>query len=302
LVDSNPDAIKDPAFKRFQGIFLKDYQALSKDEVDAVVVATPNHTHFPIASHCLSQGLSTLVEKPVTLLDQDYQDLRHKQNTKGAIMQVGMVKRHLPVNRIMRDIFRQNLLGRLKAFHIEEGMLFNWPIRSLSFLDKAKAGGGVLIDNGIHILDLLFWWLQQSGSLPRIDDFAYYDDNQGGVESECRMQLNFENQLKGTCHFSRIRLLSQSWQLDFEQGAILIKNGRVFLTIPSALSDHDLINQLRSSSSGSMKRAFKRQLEGFHSGILRHEPENDPVIPYTIDLINRLYENRKTLATSYYDI
>jgi predicted dehydrogenase len=270
------------------------------NQVDAVFLATPNHTHFSIASYFLERDISVLVEKPVALSSDNYKHLKNKQMPKGPVLHSGMVKRCLPINKVLKKIFRHKLLGNLKAFNLEEGMNFNWPIRSLSFFDKEKAGGGVLIDNGIHVLDLLFWWLQSSGQLPELTSFKYQDDDQGGVEAECMVQLSFEDGLTGACHFSRLRPLSQSWQLNFEKGCITLKKGEVFLSVQKGLEKHYLIKQLRSIKRRTLRYAFQEQLKVFEESVKYGRQEDDPVIPYTITLINQLYAHRQTLTSSYY--
>ncbi len=287
-------------FKKFKGSFTTDYNSINADGADAAIIATPNDTHYQIASTLLAKGISVLIEKPVVLSGSTYHRLKENQRENKAIMQSGMVKRHLPINRVIGDCFQQKALGGLRSFEISEGMNFNWPIRSLGFFDKAKAGGGVLIDNGIHVLDLIFWWLQKEEQIPEISHLNYQDDSQGGVEAECKVNLTFDNGLKGSLHFSRMRILSQTWQLNFEKGQICFSDGRLSLSVPKEYENHNSIRQLKATRKQNLKTAFNQQLATFYEKNQEKIPEDDPVIPYTLDLINRLYANRETQRTSYY--
>ncbi|MEO6255810.1 MAG: Gfo/Idh/MocA family oxidoreductase, partial [Sphingomicrobium sp.] len=62
---------------------------------------------------------------------------------------------------------------------------FNWPITSPAYFDPQRGGGGVLEDVGVHVLDLLRWWLGEP------DTVAFADDALGGVAANCAIHLGF---------------------------------------------------------------------------------------------------------------
>ena len=63
------------------------------------------------------------------------------------------------------------------------------------------AGGGVLADIGVHALDRLLWWLGDYRSV------AYCDDAEGGVEGDCKLELELKSGAVGTVELSRSRNL-----------------------------------------------------------------------------------------------
>jgi predicted dehydrogenase len=78
-----------------------------------------------------------------------------------------------------------------------EGGPFSWPVTSIDYFDRAKARGGVLLDIGVHVLDLLLWWLGEP------DRIAYEDDALGGVEVNCRVRLGFQSGCEADIQLSR---------------------------------------------------------------------------------------------------
>jgi predicted dehydrogenase len=91
----------------------------------------------------------------------------------------------------------------VKSFEISEGGQFNWPAQSASFFQKSNSQGGVLADLGVHVLDLLIWWF----GMP--EKVGYEDDAMGGLEANCRLELEFAGGVSGTVRLSRDTQLSQ---------------------------------------------------------------------------------------------
>jgi predicted dehydrogenase len=103
-------------------------------------------------------------------------------------------------------------LGEVVSFDFREGSIFNWPAQSDSFFRKDIAGGGVLMDIGVHALDLLIWWLGE----PK--EFSCEDDAAGGVEANCCIKLKFEKGFEGSIRLSRDCLLANRYFIKCEKG------------------------------------------------------------------------------------
>ena len=67
----------------------QDYQDFFSRDLDAVVIATPPISHYPIARDCLEHKLHTFVEKPITLSSQDAQSLIDLAQDRGLTLMVG---------------------------------------------------------------------------------------------------------------------------------------------------------------------------------------------------------------------
>ena len=130
---------------------------LEKSEVDAVIIATPTNTHKDIAIDCLQAGKDILVEKPLarTYLEaKQVYDVAKK--TKRKLM-VGMNLRYRPDAMLIRSMLTANEIG--DPFYVKCGWIRQQSSSEKWFTKKEESGGGVIIDLGIHLLDLVLWLL-----------------------------------------------------------------------------------------------------------------------------------------------
>ena len=130
---------------------------LEKSEVDAIIVATPTSTHKDIAIDCLQAGKDVLVEKPLarTYLEAK-QVLDAAKKAKKRLM-VGMNLRYRPDTMILRSLMNSNEIG--EPFYIKCGWIRKQSSSEKWFTKKEQSGGGVIIDLGIHLLDMALWLL-----------------------------------------------------------------------------------------------------------------------------------------------
>jgi len=183
--------------------------------VDAVIICTPNYLHYPIARACLEQGKHILCEKPVTTKVEDCENLLQMASSNALSFTVGHVRRFYPAVKRIKEIVAGNLLGHLIGFDFREGTVFNWPTASGYIFDREKAGGGVLLDIGVHLLDLLLYWLANE---PVQVDYA--DDTLGGIEAFADMRIVFSNGVTGHVRLSRLSVLRNIYELVFEKGRL----------------------------------------------------------------------------------
>jgi predicted dehydrogenase len=179
-------------------------QAGSEPVVDAVIMGLPNHLHAPIGIDLLEAGLHVLVEKPVANTVADCDAMIAASEKTGVILAVGHMRRFAHAGRYAKWAIDSGLLGRITSFDIRNGFVYAWPVTTDYLWHKEKAGGGVLIDLGVHTLDQMLWWLGD------VQSFTYYDDNYGGVEADCRIEVKLECGAEGIVEISRTRDLRET--------------------------------------------------------------------------------------------
>jgi predicted dehydrogenase len=183
--------------------------------VDAALVAVPNAWHEPIASELLRAGIHVLVEKPMARTIAECDRMLAASTQGGAVLSVGHDFRHFPVARFAHDFFAAGLLGPITSVDLRQSAGGRWPYASTAVLSPS-AGGGVLLDFGVHLFDLMLWWLGA------IEPIAYRDDAEGGVESECEAELRLASGAPVRVELSRSRQLRDTLVVEGERGTIEI--------------------------------------------------------------------------------
>ncbi|HIW74557.1 MAG TPA: Gfo/Idh/MocA family oxidoreductase [Firmicutes bacterium] len=140
------------------GAAVTDYHDVLRDpEVEAVSVCTPNNVHAPIAIDCLRAGKNVLCEKPAARTYAEALEMQKAQHETGKVLNIGVVNRFNDgVNRI-KEYIDSGKLG--EVFHVYVSFRSHRSIPGLggAFTTKAIAGGGALIDWGVHFLDIVMY-------------------------------------------------------------------------------------------------------------------------------------------------
>lgn len=126
-------------------------EAVSADDVDAVVIGTPNSLHHPQALAAIAAGKHVLLEKPMALNTTQAEEIAAAAQTAGTTLLVGHMWRYRDEVIATRDRIAAGLIGtpvRTRGYGIHAG----WG-PSGWFTDRALSGGGALIDMGIHAID-----------------------------------------------------------------------------------------------------------------------------------------------------
>lgn len=167
------------------GKAVADYhEVLSDPEVKAVSVCTPNHMHATIAIDAMRAGKKVLCEKPAARTYEEALEMQKVQHETGQILNIGVVYRFDEhVNRI-RKYIQEGRLGEIYHVIVNEHAHRSIPGLGGPFTTKALAGGGALIDWGVHNLDVVMYCLGNpkimtvSGETfcklgKKIEDYAY---------------------------------------------------------------------------------------------------------------------------------
>lgn len=262
--------------------------------VEAAIVALPHYLHGPVSCELMKKKLHVLCEKPMANTKAEAEAMIRCAQENGVHLNVGNVRRLFWSSRRVKEIVASKELGDLVSFHIEEGKIFSWPTSSGFYYDKKKSGGGVLIDTGAHVLDLLLWWLEDYPSV-----IKYQDDNFGGVEAECCLELRFGRSVKGSIKLSRLAKLQNKYTLVFKNGTLTFQ-----LYDPSGVCNTIQIHrrgketQLKPKQNLLFHDYFRQQLEAFFRSIKTGIPSTisaDSIIP-SIRLIEECYEKATRLA------
>jgi len=158
LCDILPKALKSTAEKypHVKHKFEDYHDLLAMPEIDGVSVCTPNYVHYQPTIDALKAGKHVLCEKPIALNAKQAAEMVKTARKQGKILQIGYNSRFAPSNQVLKKFVDAGEIGDIyyaRAQALRVRGIPGWGV----FIDKAKQGGGPLIDIGVHILDLTLW-------------------------------------------------------------------------------------------------------------------------------------------------
>ena len=124
-------------------------------EIDAVVIATPNHLHEPHVLEAIAAGVDVLCERPLSLHSRGIERILAAAAESGRKVLVGNNHRFRSDVQALDRFLRGGELGKLSGIRAgsyqTRGHIEGWRLR------RAEAGGGALFDNGFQLIDLALW-------------------------------------------------------------------------------------------------------------------------------------------------
>lgn len=171
--------------------------ALADDAVDLVAVLTPANTHLDIVERCAAAGKHVLLEKPLDVSTERARTLVERCEAAGVTLGIVLQHRFRPAAKALAARLREGALGTIVGCSTSIRL---W--RPQSYYDEpgrgtlARDGGGVLISQGIHTLDLM---LSLAGPVREVTGFAATSPiHRMETEDMVAAALRFENGALGT--------------------------------------------------------------------------------------------------------
>lgn len=141
--------------KRIAG-FYTDWRKMLRDQrFDAVSICTPNYLHAKNCIAAAEQGAHILCEKPIALTAADARRMVETCKRKRRILMVNFTTRYLSGPRRVKKLMNQGRVGDIQSIRIRlvhDGPYADWA-KGDWFYDPKHAGGGALMDMGIHAID-----------------------------------------------------------------------------------------------------------------------------------------------------
>lgn len=139
---------------------IADYKiALADDEVEAVWILTPNYEHYTLTMEALRAGKHVFCEKPITVNYALSLEMCEEAKTQGKILDIGVCNRYNKSVEMLREWVEQGKFGKIYHVNCSFRSFRSIPGLGGAFTTKSKSGGGVLIDWGVHFLDLILYVL-----------------------------------------------------------------------------------------------------------------------------------------------
>jgi predicted dehydrogenase len=257
--------------------------------VDAALVATPNSTHAAIACDLLEQGIHVLCEKPLGTTRAEVDRMLAAAQRSGARLMTAHCLRFSPNLEALKDVVEAGWLGDVQQVHASIGGPYEGVARRTDFRrQRALSGGGVLMDLGIHVLDLIVWLagrapvhVEYTGAAPEgweveadADvDLRFLGEARASLQASFSTPLGNNLTVRGTKGWARASLyVRDELSVFVEDARICRRAGLQVLRVP----DHDM---------------YDAQIEHFCQAIRTGEPfrVRDAEVCATIDVVDHCY-------------
>ena len=159
LIEEKAQKVKDQ-YPDLVDQVITDYNiALADPEVDVVFVLTPNYAHYTVTMDALRANKHVMCEKPVTVNYALSCEMAEEANKRGLMLNIGVCNRYHKSVELIKEIYESGELGNIYHVYCSFRSFRAIPGLGGPFTDKSQSGGGVLIDWGIHFLDLILYIL-----------------------------------------------------------------------------------------------------------------------------------------------
>lgn len=183
-----------------------DYkQIVSRDDVQAVVIATPNVTHAPIALAAIAAGKHVLCEKPIAMSFRESMEMYRAAEKAGVRHMTAFTYRFVPAMRYMAHLVKTGFVGR--PYHFRAQRFQDWADRPLGWRQVGKlCATGELGDMLSHRIDYGHFLL---GEMQRVvaRTRRFIDNRQGhvsDVDDWVAILADFENGATGVLESSKL--------------------------------------------------------------------------------------------------
>ncbi|HBC93995.1 MAG TPA: oxidoreductase [Pelotomaculum sp.] len=213
-----------PWSKKIKCQAFADYRNLLENKnIDAVIIATPSGLHAQIAIEALHAGKHVVVEKPMAMTLEQADAMIEAAKRANLILGTMLNKRYLPACVFLRRIVEQGRLGRLLS-----GSVSLYWYRPQEYYDESgwrgtiSMDGGVLMNQAIHHLDLLLWYM---GNVKKVHAYRATLGHNMEAEDTAVAILEFEDNALGTINASTCaypKNMEETLTIIGEKGSVIL--------------------------------------------------------------------------------
>jgi UDP-N-acetylglucosamine 3-dehydrogenase len=173
---------------------------LKNEQLDVVSICTPNFYHAKMTIEAIRNGINILCEKPIAVSSEELNQIEDELSKKSIIYFSSFQKRYNPLVPRVKRIIESGILGDInlvRYFFSHYGPYTSWkPLSEQKwFFDSKLAGGGVLLDLGVHAIDLLRHLI---GEYDKVEGFSHNTSCKDiKDEDNCSVLFRFKNDAIG---------------------------------------------------------------------------------------------------------
>lgn len=193
--------------------------ALETAQADVVVIATPPYAHDGLIEAALAANRHVLCEKPLTIRPDSASRLAAEAERRGLTLATGFNHRFFRPVIDTLTLIRSNAFGAIRKIDAFIGHPPSTDVLDGWLGDQARSGGGVLIDNGSHLIDLMRLFLGELGPVS-LEDLRWHP-SRPGIDTSVRVRCRNASGAKAhaVCSWEEHGRPYLSIGIEFEGGA-----------------------------------------------------------------------------------
>ena len=191
---------------------VRSFEELLTDDIDLVVISTPNAQHVPMAKQAILAGKNVIVEKPVAATAEEAEELCRLAKERGVLLSVYQNRRLDGDFRTVKKLIDEGALGEVVDYEAHYDR-FERGVNKKPWKAEGGEGVGVLYDLGVHIID-------QAYTLFGMPKEVYADLRKQRQESP-----GFDN-FEVILYYDTVRAILSAGELVTKQGPHYMVNGR----------------------------------------------------------------------------
>ncbi len=246
------------------------YQDLLADrEIDAVVIVTPTSTHHDIVSCAAQAGKAIFCEKPLSLSLAEARAIEQVIASTRVFFHMGLMRRFDKGYRAAKEKIEQGVIGTPVVYKSSS----RDPYRpSLEFLDPNKSGG-IIVDMGIHDLDIARWVMGEVRSVYSLGGtLAYPEMKEIGDLDNAIVNLYFESGTLGVVDLSRSGVYGYDIRTEILGTKGTLKIGYLRETPVLVMTKEGITHDAVPYFMQRFEQAYIAQLQDFVDRLWRDEP------------------------------
>jgi len=148
---------------------------VARNDLEAVIVTAPNHLHAPMCIGALRRGKHVLCEKPLAREPEEAKQIVDTARENKVKLKCGFNLRHHPGIQQAKQWFDGRAIGQLMFLRCRYGMCGRPGYEKEWRAKHEFSGGGELIDQGVHVLDLFRWFAGDFAEVAGFTSTVFWD-------------------------------------------------------------------------------------------------------------------------------
>ncbi len=186
-------------------------EMIDQADLDAIIIATPNDSHYPIAMCAMNKGLHVLCEKPIALTYAQAREMAQTAAQRKLKTLVPFTYSFMPTTRYLKELIDTGYIGKPYHLNMRYYTGFARDGEYLWRFDKGIAGSGILGDLGSHFLYIAEWLYGEIKALTcRLSHIVPRPDSDPAgkaykvADDSCLLTLEFADGAMGMLHCSAL--------------------------------------------------------------------------------------------------